>query len=317
MTSHLNDFFALSLNFDSFSESLGFPSNFNDPCFFSGFDSLLGLLNKYNIKISIYIIGRDLENPEVFSRVRDWSQQGHEIGNHSFSHSMSLGSLSKDTIHTEICRAHELISTCTNQEPVGFISPAWSISGNIIDELLALNYQYDTSFFPSLYLYPMVLKIALNHLTRPDRLREIFGRRDYLVPFQAPVDPFFVDRKLRYYKNPSPDRILSLPLPTTSRISLPLWHTIGFILGFRNHSKKLSKLLSKKDSFYYLIHPADFTDANELTNQYPHTLERINWDIHTKLHFLEDCLAMLASSGRTSCTMSHLASSFLSRRTQS
>ena len=72
---------------------MGFPKKFNDPSYFKGFDRVIKIINKYNIKISIYVIGKDLENKEIFARVRDWSSAGHEIGNHSWSHYHNLGSL--------------------------------------------------------------------------------------------------------------------------------------------------------------------------------------------------------------------------------
>ena len=53
---------AISLNFDSINESLGFPKKFNDPSYFKGFDRVIEIINKYNIKISIFDIGKDLEN---------------------------------------------------------------------------------------------------------------------------------------------------------------------------------------------------------------------------------------------------------------
>ena len=75
---------AIDINFDSLNENLGFPSAFKDPSFFEVFDNFLYFSDKYNFKYSIYIIGKDLENPELKARVKDWSQAGHEIGNHIY-----------------------------------------------------------------------------------------------------------------------------------------------------------------------------------------------------------------------------------------
>ena len=85
----MNDPIAININFDSLNENLGFPKSYRDPSFFEVFDRFLEFSNEFNFKYSIYIIGKDLENPEINSRVKAWSQAGHEIGNPKFSFKLS------------------------------------------------------------------------------------------------------------------------------------------------------------------------------------------------------------------------------------
>ena len=40
------------------------------------------LAEKYEFKITFFVIGHELKNTEVFARVREWSARGHEIANH-------------------------------------------------------------------------------------------------------------------------------------------------------------------------------------------------------------------------------------------
>ena len=68
---------AININFDSMSEAYGFPKNICDPTYFKIFDRFLDYSNKYNFKYTIYIIEKDLENPELFSRVKDWNSMGY------------------------------------------------------------------------------------------------------------------------------------------------------------------------------------------------------------------------------------------------
>lgn len=160
---------AIDINFDSLNENLGFPKGFRDPSFFEVFDNFLLFSNKYNFKYSIYIIGKDLENPEISARVKDWHQAGHEIGNHSYTHHLNLGGLKKEQLRNEILRCHEAILNCTGEEPKGMICPAWATSAKVVDILIENHYLYDSSVFPSFIIYPSFIKNAFNHLSRPGK----------------------------------------------------------------------------------------------------------------------------------------------------
>ena len=124
-----------------------------------------------------------------------------EIGNHSYNHLYDFGSLDEASTISEIYRSHEIIYNCTKQEPKGFISPGWSISKNVIKHLIKLNYEYDTSFYPSIFLYPMLLKIFFNHKKNLKKAIGVLNRKDYLVPFYSKLRPFFLDEKMNIVKN--------------------------------------------------------------------------------------------------------------------
>jgi len=284
---------SINLNFDSLSEAFGFPSNFRDPSFFEGVDRFFAILDAHGVKSSIYVIGRDLENPAIFQRVREWAENGHEIGNHTWSHPMNLGGMSQNDIRQQIYRCHEIVTNCTGVEPKGFIAPAWSTSSRVVDCLIDMHYQYDTSLFPSFLLYPMVMKIFLNHINQPNRLMEIIGRRDWMNPFIARKNPGYV----YHSKGKQSGRLLQLPMPILNRFQPPFWHTIGFLFGWNYSNKLLDKILAKDDFFYYLLHPADFLGLEDVGN-YQHSLERLDQPLNEKLAKLEDGIEKIVNTGR-------------------
>ena len=61
----------------------GSPKSYRDPSFFEVADRFLLLAEKYSFKLTIFVIGRDLENPLNQEAVKKWAAMGHEIGNHS------------------------------------------------------------------------------------------------------------------------------------------------------------------------------------------------------------------------------------------
>ena len=94
-------FAAVSVNFDSLGEAYGFPENFRDPTFFEISERLLSLSRKYDFPYTIFVIGKDLEKPENRERVGQWAREGHEIGNHSWSHPLNLGALPPARVREE------------------------------------------------------------------------------------------------------------------------------------------------------------------------------------------------------------------------
>jgi peptidoglycan/xylan/chitin deacetylase (PgdA/CDA1 family) len=226
---------AMNINFDSLSWILGnIPKDFRDESFFSVADMFFNLSDKFNFKYTIFVIGKDLERKENRVRVKEWSDSGHEIGNHSYSHKPNLGWLSKEKIEKEIKISHDIIKEVCGIEPSGFISPAWSYSRNLKHVLVENGYLYDTSLFPTSF-YPVVMIKNLWNF------RNDMRKKDIVIP-----------NTLSYglSNRPSYDgKIVNIPLPTF--FGMPCWHTLSFILPSSVFEYLLKKCLNKK-YFYYL-----------------------------------------------------------------
>lgn len=295
---------AVSLNFDSLNEAYGFPPDYVDVCFTKVMDRFFAISEKYNFKYSIYIIGKDLEKPSHFDAVRKWSRLGHEIGNHTQSHCMNLGALPKEKIRFELEESHKRIEACTGKPPTGFIAPAWSSSQQLWDELVELGYQYDTSTFPSWLLWPIVGRIALNHLG-DSRFFKVINRRDLLWRKRKSKYPFV-------YRSENRDQgsLSILPLPT-GRFGMPVWHTIGFIFGWDYHFKLLRGSLDRHPFFYYVVHPADLLSSEDLDPNHKHHLERTHISLEEKIRRFEESIATIAEGGRQLVTMERLSKAAL------
>jgi peptidoglycan/xylan/chitin deacetylase (PgdA/CDA1 family) len=67
---------------------------------------LLDLLAAHHIKATFFVIGQNVEeNPQILARA---AREGHEIGNHSWSHP-NLGKMSDEGVRRELRRPDELI----------------------------------------------------------------------------------------------------------------------------------------------------------------------------------------------------------------
>lgn len=293
--------FSINLNFDSLGEAYGWPRDFlDDAAFTRGVDRIMKIGEKFDIPITFFLVGKDLENKKNYEIIRRISDNDNiEIANHSYNHLFNFGSRSEQVIHDEIYKSHDLIFKCTGKEAKGFISPTWSVSKNVIKNLIKLNYTYDTSFFKSIYLYPAVLKIALSHIAKGKLKKafQILNRRDYLIPFKYDYEPFFINSKMKKVSNIEKESILEMPMPIISNLNPPIWHTAGYVFGWEYVQRKLKKILEKNKPFFYLIHPADFLDQNDLDDNYTLALERMDTNYKSKIENLENMLKFIVSQG--------------------
>lgn len=288
-----------SLNFDSLNEAFGYPVNFDDPSFSVGFERFQNYCDKYKFNMSIYIIGKDLLNKNYFNIVGEWAKMGHEIGNHTWSHPVNLGSMKNSEIESEISRCEEIIESSTGKKPRGFIAPAWSTSQRLKNVLIKRNYLYDTSDFPSWLMFPIVGKMALNHFNKRSLFR-ILNRRDQWINVFGVRTPYLFEGNL-----------IEFPIPTTNK-RVACWHTLSFLLGWDRYERLFRKCLKENSPFYYLVHPADLLDSSDLSFSHRHSLERLDVPLAIKKEYFNRALEILIETGRPIVTMEQLTKTWKS-----
>lgn len=88
---------------------------------------ILEILEQYNVKASFFCIGKNIEeNPEIFKSIL---QGGHFVGNHSYSHTRSMGFLSTAKLVEEIQKCDNIALSVGGvklncfRPPFGVINP--------------------------------------------------------------------------------------------------------------------------------------------------------------------------------------------------
>jgi peptidoglycan/xylan/chitin deacetylase (PgdA/CDA1 family) len=274
-------------------------------------DRFRALADEFGAPLTVYTIGRDLLSPVHSARVAQWARDGHEIGNHTWSHPQCLSNMTLDETRSEIERAHELIGETTGQAPRGFIAPAWSTSPLVVQVLTELGYRYDTSLTPSWVQLVALVKLRLNSsadvsvpLLRRDLPGLLWGCRD---PYRATA--------ARPWR-PNSTGLATLPLPT-GRLRLPVWHTMGFLMSPRRWERMLRAAITRNRAFYYLMHPVDLLDPDTDLVGLPDAvrrIERITVPLKEKMALLRRSLDVMAERAEF-VTMERLAElSFQSTR---
>jgi peptidoglycan-N-acetylglucosamine deacetylase len=100
---------------------------------------ILAILETKQAKATFFILGKNGEAyPELLQQM---SQQGHEIGNHAYSH-QRLTRLSPDGIKAEFNRTDFIITNITGQKPLSVRPPDNAYNNDIISIANELNYTF-------------------------------------------------------------------------------------------------------------------------------------------------------------------------------
>lgn len=94
---------------------------------------VLDLLKKHNAKATFFLIGKNAEkHPQLVQRI---IQEGHTIGNHSYSHSNGFGFFSTAKIAAEIRRTDEIFQSII-QKKINIFRPPFGVTNPNIKRAL-------------------------------------------------------------------------------------------------------------------------------------------------------------------------------------
>ncbi|MBT3802745.1 MAG: polysaccharide deacetylase family protein [Bacteroidetes bacterium] len=226
---------------------------------------VLDLLDELELKITVFIVGKDAVDEKNVKYLKMISERGHEVGNHSFKHESWLQKYSRKELEEEIDTAIEAINKATGQQPNGFRGPGFSWSMDLLEVLEERGYMYDASTLPT-YIGPLARmyyfwKSDLSKKEKKER-GELFGTfKDGL-------------RKLKpyYHKLPNGKKILEIPVTTIPVIKIP-FH-LSYLLYLSGISKFLMKFYLGFAIFMckitnttpsFLLHPLDVIGGDQIT----------------------------------------------------
>ena len=135
----------------------------------------------------------------------------------------------------------------------------------------------------------------------------MIDRKDWIHHFLLSTKPFFVNKSLKKNTKNKDKQILIMPLPTKSKLHVPLWYTVGFVFGWKFFFKSLKNFLNNNKYFYLLFHPADFTSNQDISFKHKNYLQRFNIPLDEKIKNLKKVFEMISESKRKCLKMYELA----------
>lgn len=224
-------------------------------------ERLLPVLSALDVRITVFVVGRDAERPEGREAVRALAGAGHEIASHSLLHRGELASLPESGIADDLRRAADAIGDVTGHRPVGFRCPSFGSSPALLRTLVDDGYAYDasvlpTSLAPLLKLYYRA-RVRLAEAGRPEQ--DLFGPASSAL---LPLTPF------RW--GGAGAGLLELPVSTVPLLRTPVHMSYLQALGATSPRLAhgylrfaLAALRARGVPPSFLLHPTDLLDTRD------------------------------------------------------
>jgi len=226
----------------------------NDKTFVNGLQRFLDLFEKYGIKATLFVVGRDMLKEENVVIAKEFIAKGHEIANHTMNHIQGLRHLSYFEKLDEIIDAHDLLEEKTGVEIHGFRAPGWNADNDVLSILCENNLGYDSSIFPTI-VTPLAKAI---HYHKTKKLGIL--QRSTMGPFRFMFAPNKIHRtKLKVIKEFKPRKISEYPLTTVPFLRLPFFGTMVFEYGV-SYFDFFYKIVRQKKFVNFSLHLAELTD---------------------------------------------------------
>jgi peptidoglycan-N-acetylglucosamine deacetylase len=262
---------------------------------------VLKCLARRKLQITFFVVGQDAALEKNHDALKAISADGHEIGNHSFSHEPWLHLYDRARIEEEIAVTEEQITRLGGKRPVGFRGPGFSFSEATLNVLQHRGYLYDASTFPT-YFGPLARRYYLFNSNLSEKDRE--GRR---LLFGAVRDGF---RPLEPYRWRGKDGLLEIPVTTMPILRAPIHLSYilylskcsaALALGYFRTALALCRLTGISPSM--LLHPLDFlgTDDQVGLDFFP----AMNLRSDQKLRLVDEVLRIYCDEFQVVCLREH------------
>lgn len=260
------------------------------------------LFAELSVPATFFAIGADLEDPQAAEALRRLSHGGHEVGNHTHDHLYDLTRRDAPTMGAQIDGGADAIAAVTDEAPVGFRAPGYTVSAGVLQHLKARDYLYDSSVFPCPAYYG-AKSAALGVIA-------LRGRRSHSIldtpqVLRCPADPYRVGEP--YWTRG--DGILELPIGVTRDMTarLPYIGTSLSVFG----AGALTRAIVGRPLVNLELHGIDLADAAEdglgFLAPYQHDL-RI--PLQRRRRALCDAIGQLRDAGYRFVTLADAARAF-------
>jgi len=193
-----------------------------------GFDRYISILDKYDIKSTLFTVGKLA--PKMRDRLRHCIRKGHRLALHSYDHTAPMNQ-SPEQFREQTHRAKQQLSQLFGTPVEGFRAPCFSMDRQRLDILKDLGFQYDSSH---LDFSPARHTVGLDLGSFRQVRSNIFRRGDF------------------YEFGLSKTRVLGLPFPISGGgyVRLPHWGVVKHLIH---------RHIAQNDYYVFYLHPFELT----------------------------------------------------------
>jgi hypothetical protein len=217
----------------------------------------LEFFNKLDVKVTFFCVGQEIkQDAKAASQIKAAFDQGHEIANHSQTHTYQLSKMTSKEIEYEIDACTEEIKQLTGIRPLGFRAPSYEMNERVMDVLRDRGFAYDSSAFWS--ALQGLIKQYYAKFTK-NKTSNSFGTGTARIP-NRPYYPSKTDWQAKVSDGAS-GSLLEIPVTRTDIFQLPFYN--NFHLKTPVIYRELVCRSMRQPVVIYLIHLIEFADMDD------------------------------------------------------
>lgn len=243
-----------------------------------GFDEYMRILDKYNIKSTLFTVGSLA--PKIVNRLNENIKNGHRLALHSYEHIAPMD-VSEETFKYEIFKSKQRLDSLFDTEIVGFRAPFFSLDDKRLNILKDLGFKYDSSHLDFIKARHTV---NLNLKGFKEISKDIFHNGGFFE---------FGLSKQKIFGKP-------YPISGGGYVRLSNW---GFIKGV------IKQYLQQNDYYVFYLHPFELTTQKIpfLKGLKPYDQYYLQYGISSYGKHIEQLILMLKKLGYSFITFEELS----------
>lgn len=214
---------------------------------------MLELLDEVSLNASFYVIVKDINNSNR-KILREIHDAGHEIANHSYLHGNLLG-YSKEETRQDTIKSTKILSDIIGKRICGYRGPSLTHNNYLMETLVELGYEYDSSINPTFFFILEWIYIYLNHIGEKNILSYFWIKHALSKSFPYMISP------PSFFKHVDDGDLVELPISHVPYLNVPFYPTFHFMFPFTYSLFK--KRFYKNRFLVYHAHAIDFLDIDE------------------------------------------------------
>ncbi|QDG51637.1 polysaccharide deacetylase [Persicimonas caeni] len=233
-----------------------------DAAYTVGVRRLLDFFADHHVPATLFVVGRDAEQPAHAELLAEAVSKGFELGNHSYSHFYDLPQRPLEIRERELALGEEAIEAAGGRRPVGYRAPGYNITEDLLQLVASRGYLYDSSVFPCPPYY-----FAKGAIMAWQRLRSR-PSRSAMTPASnllAPIGPYRPSRDKLWKPDERSRMPVEVPMCLVPGLRFPIIGTSLHLLGESGFNAVYPLLAGAYDEIFQLeFHAIDFMDADDV-----------------------------------------------------
>jgi len=187
------------------------------------------------------VVGRDA--PVHAGAIAALARAGHEVASHSQTHPLAFSRLDPERMREELAGSRRALEAACGHSVFGYRSPNFDLDARGMRALVEHGYRYDASGYPTLFLLPARLLLALKS-------------RDAAAVLGLKSWPFTFSR-LPYRWREGGRELHEFPVSVTAGLRIPVYHTARYFTGDRRFATTLDGFVRRSEPLSYPLHAVD------------------------------------------------------------